>query len=75
MYWKVDIDSDLSGKKPSKPSLVLKISPELKAKFAALVREMKLRRNNAAFEALITDELGRMGKSLKDREFAKTRRR
>lgn len=75
MWWTTDIDSNMSGNKPGKPSLVLKISPELKAKFDELVKEMVLRRNNAAFEALVRDELGRMGKSLKDREFAKPKRR
>lgn len=75
MQWKTDIDCYLSGKKPSKPSLVLKISPELKTKFVSLVREMKLKRNNATFERLVEDELARWSKSLQDREFAKPRRR
>lgn len=75
MWWKTDVDSGLSGKAPGKTSLVLKISPELKAEFEALVVGLKFKRHNKAFEELVIAELGRRGKSLKDREFAKPKRR
>lgn len=75
MWWTTDVDCGVTGKPRSKESLVLKVSPEVKANFVSLVAALKLKRHNAAFEKLVADELARRGKSIKDREFAKPKRR
>lgn len=75
MWWRTDIDCGLTGKPQHKVSLVLKISPELKAEFQSLAARLELKRHNKTFEELVIAELARHGRSLKDRDFAKPKRR
>jgi len=75
MWWRTDVDYGLSGKRVRSVSLVLKVSPTLKNDFLALVADNGKKRCNKTFEELVVRELRRHGKSLRDPEFAKPKRR